>query len=102
MDDKRFTVTLEDGTELSGLRQNGSYYISDTPVTAETFDGNCYSVTISDGENAEEHENMELINIIPLDGGYGFALRQRSEEEIKADQLRADVDYALMMLDDIE
>ena len=44
MDNKKYSITLADGTVISDLRLNGNNYISETPLTPELFDGNCSTV----------------------------------------------------------
>lgn len=98
MDDKIYSVTLADGTVISGLSMNGNNYISKTEISADIFDGNLSSVTISDGENEETFENMDLIHLTAYDSGeYWFALRELSEDEIERLQLRSDIEYLSMM-----
>ena len=46
--DKKYTITLNDGTKIENLRLNGNNFISAAPVTKNMFDGNCSEVTISD------------------------------------------------------
>lgn len=62
--DKRYKITLSDGTELSNLRLNGNNYISTVKLDAAVFEGNCNQVLISDGEEEIRHENMELVQIV--------------------------------------
>ena len=97
MEDKTYKIVLADGTELGGLRLNGNNYISDTEVTEATFAGKLGRVIISDGEIAETHENMELVQIQKHSDGWWFILRDVPESERAARQLRADVDYLLVM-----
>lgn len=87
MDGKNHTVTLADGTVLSGLSLNGNNYISSAKITAAVFAGNCSPVVISDGETEERHENMQLVQITEDNGEYWFVLRDVPEQELRFNQL---------------
>lgn len=97
MDEKLYTITLADGTEISNLRLNGNNFISDTPVDSEIFDENCSPVVISDGDNEETHANMELVQVTPVGTEYWFVLRDISEEELEKIRNRSDLEYIAMM-----
>ena len=105
-----FTVTLADGTQLSGLELNGNNFVSKKEVTEETFRGKLSKVIIEGDAEADEagligeHSNMELVQIAHytqkthgLADGWYFALREIPANELKDRQLRADVDYAIML-----
>ena len=105
-----FTVTLADGTQLGGLELNGNNFVSKKEVTEETFRGKLGRVVIEGDVEADEarligtHENMELVQIAHYaqathgcEDGYYFVLRDIPASEQEKRQLRADVDYALML-----
>ena len=105
-----FTVTLADGTQLNGLEMNGNNFVSKTEVTAQTFAGKLGRVSITGDADADEagligeHSNMELVQIAHytqkthgMADGYYFALREIPADELEKRQLRADVDYAIML-----
>ena len=105
-----FTVTLADGTQLDGLEMNGNNFVSKTEVTAATFAGKLSKVTISGDAEADEagfigeHHNMELVQVAHytqkthgMPDGWYFALREIPADEMEKRQLRADVDFALML-----
>lgn len=97
MNDKKYSVTLADGTVFQNLVLNGNNFISTAPVSAESFVNNCSPVNIFDGETEEVHENMELIQVRELDNHWWFVLRDITEEELKQISLRADIEYIAMM-----
>ena len=97
MENKIYTITLADGTELGGLSLNGDNFISKTPVAAEAFEGNCSPVRISDGESEALHENMDLVQVTRVGGDYWFVLRDLSADELAQLQIRADIEYLAMM-----
>ena len=104
------TVTLADGTQLGGLEMNGNNFVSKTEVTAQTFAGKLGRVSITGDAEADEagligeHSHMELVQVAHytqkehgLADGWYFALREIPANELKDRQLRADVDYAIML-----
>lgn len=99
MDEKIYTITLEDGTLLEDLRLNGNNFISDKKIDASVFDGRLGRVIINDGESDEIHTNMALVQVDKMGDEYWFVLRDVSAEEIANAKLRADLDYLAMMTD---
>ena len=98
MDSKTYTITLADGTVLDNLKLNGNNFISNTPINADIFNENCYSVIISDGENSETYNNMELVQITEQEPGkYWFVLRELSASELARIKMQSDIDYVAMM-----
>jgi len=97
MEEKIYTITLADGTTLTNIRQNGDNFISDTPLDSDVFLDNCSPVIISDGENEEMHENMELVQVTTVGNEYWFVLRDMSAEELEKIRLQADIEYIAMM-----
>lgn len=97
MDEKTYKITLADGTELSDLRLNGNNFISKVPVAPEIFEGNCSTVTISDGLAEETHENMSLVQVKEMNGEYWFIIRDLTPEELYRIKIQADIEYIAMM-----
>lgn len=92
------------------MELNGNNFVSKKEVTAETFRGKLGRVVIEGDAEADEagligtHEHMELVQVAHytqathgLADGYYFALRDIPAEEQEKRQLRADVDYAIML-----
>ena len=96
-EEKVYTVTLADGTELTNLTLNGNNFISETAIGAAVFEDNCSPVVISDGETEETHEHMELVQVTVYGGDYWFVLRDIPQEELEKIQTRADIEYIAMM-----
>ena len=46
MDDKKYSVTLADGTIIENLRLNGKKFVSDVNNFKIVFDGNCHTVMV--------------------------------------------------------
>lgn len=99
MDEKIYTITLKDGTQIENLRMNGNNFISQEQINPEIFDGNLGEVTINDGENDELHENMGLVQVTQMGDEYWFVLRDIPASEIANKKLRSDLDYLAMMAD---
>lgn len=99
MDEKIYTITLKDGTQIENLRMNGNNFISQEQINPEIFDGNLGEVTINDGENDEVHENMGLLQVTQMGDEYWFVLRDIPASEIANEKLRSDLDYLAMMAD---
>ena len=99
MEEKIYTITLEDGTQIENLRMNGNNFISQEQIDPEIFDGNLGEVTINDGENDEVHENMGVVQVTQMGDEYWFVLRDIPASEIANKKLRSDLDYLAMMAD---
>ena len=99
MDEKKYSVTLADGTVLEDLTLNGNNYVSKVPIDKTIFDGNCYSVTVSDGEQEETQENMECVQVTQMGEEFWFVLRKLSEEELTNAKIRSDIEYIALMCD---
>lgn len=99
MDDKVYSITLADGTEIAGLKLNGNNFVSLVEVSADTFEDNTYPVIISDGETAEEHPYMTLVQVTQMGEEWWFILRDLSQEELRDAKVRADIDYIALMTD---
>ena len=64
-------------------------------ITEKAFEGKLSEVVIEDSDgNTETHINMELIAVLPLDGGYGFALRDMTAAEIEKAELTEKLENA--------
>lgn len=97
MDEKVYTITLENGTKIENLRLNGNNFISQEQIDPEIFDGNLGKVVINYGENNEVHENMGLVQVTQMGEEYWFVLRDIPASEIANAKLRSDLDYLVMM-----
>lgn len=97
MDKKTYVITLADGTEIRNLRLNGNNFISAVPIDAATFEGNCSTVIVNDGENDEVHENMELVQLTPMGEEYWFVLRDLTDGELEKIKMQSDIEYVAMM-----
>lgn len=107
MADSKYTITLSDGTALTGLTLNGGNFVSKKEVSAETFAGRLRNVVIAgpvDGFGlVGQHEVMELLQVAHytkakhgVEDGYYIALRDIPAEELERLRDRADIDYLAM------
>ena len=94
-----YTITLADGTIISNLTKNGTNYVSNTKITADTFLGNCSPLMIRGDESVEFHSNAELVNIMEINGQYYIAFRDIPQNELREAKMRSDLDYLAMMSD---
>lgn len=99
MDNKKYTVTLADGTVISDLSMNGNNFVSASPISADIFAGNCCPVVIASEESQEKHEAMDLIHCTQYGQEYWFALRDLSNEELMNIRNRSDIEYIAMCCD---
>lgn len=76
-----YTITLSNGTALSGLVLNGNNFIAPNEIADSVFDGNLGTVTISDGEKEDVYADMVLLSNIVRDGQSWIVLNRKSEEE---------------------
>lgn len=100
MEKRTFEITLDDGTQIKDLEQNGNNYISAKELTTEDFAGKLGRVKITGSDGTEEaHENMELVQITKDQGKYWFVLRELTEEEIFRRGMQSRMEYMAMMSD---
>lgn len=94
-----YTITLSDGSQITDLHLNGNNFISQNKITKEMFEGKLSHVTIASEYYAEEHENMELVQITQYNGEYWFVLVEIPESEMRIRKLISNMDYLAMMTD---
>ena len=102
-----YTMTLNDGTEITELRMINNTLRRTEEMTAEMFRGKLSPVTITGerGEGEDEdwggiagtHEAMEVCYVKQIDGDYALALADIDPDVWERRKLRADVDFALML-----
>lgn len=97
MDEKRFSITLADGTTFQNLRLNGNNFISDTPIDAAAFENNCSPLIVSDGENQEIHEHAALVQITVHGGEHWVVIRDLLPDELSRIKIQSDIEYLAMM-----
>ncbi len=90
-------LILADGTELTGFRQNGTNYVSDTKVDEAVFEGNLSTLTITDGEETMVMHNAELIQQVRYSDGWYLCFRELSPQELEYATLSGRIDYLAMM-----
>lgn len=80
-----YTITLADGTKLTGLSKNGDNFISTEKVDESIFTDNLSTMTITDEETSEETvlTDAELIQQVQYkeDGDWYLCFREISQQE---------------------
>lgn len=85
---------------MEGLKLNGNNYISSKKLTEDMFEDNLSHVVFTDSEgNAEEHDNMALVQITKVGKEYWFVLRDLTAQEIRDAKIQANIEYIAMMAD---
>lgn len=78
----QYTITLADGTQLTGLGKNGDNFVSKTKVEESIFKDNLATMTVSDGETEEVYTDMVFIQQMKwADGTFYLAFREKSQQE---------------------
>ena len=99
-----YTITLNDGTKITGLTFERNIFWNDTELRAEMFKGKLNPVTItSDAEDytgiTGTHEHMELCYVKQMEGKYALALNDIPDDRWETEKLRANQEYIAMMTD---
>ena len=89
---EKVTITFADGESIEADRNGGSFIV-DVPFVH----GDLSEVTIEGEEETIVLRNAELLECASVDGRNWFTLREIPAEKIEAEQLRADVDYLLLI-----
>lgn len=99
-----YTLILSNGEVLQGVERNGQTWQTKQEVTEETFRGGLRSVKVEGPEPEEGIEDLrgiyerQRLDALYSNGDWrSFVLTGISAEEQEKIQLRADVDYALML-----
>lgn len=87
---EKVTITFAGGDSIEA-EKNGGSFIVDEPFEEKDLS----EVTIEGAEETTVLHDAELIECASVDGRYWFTLREITEAEAEAVQLRADVDYLL-------
>lgn len=97
--DSTYKIVLADGREIKNLRMNGNNFVSDSPIDNSIFEGNLSPVTIYTDGVPEVHPHMALVQNVRMGFEYMFILRDMTQQELDAIQIRADLDFIAMMSD---
>lgn len=88
------TITFSNGDAITA-QQNGNCYIIPNKIIFPDLDGVHVSGDADLGDYT--YTNAQLIEPYAIDDNYWFAFREIPAEQIAAEQLRADVDYLLII-----
>ena len=97
-----YTITLNDGTKISGLTFENNLLMSDAELRSDMFRGKLAPVTItSDDDNFNEitgiHPHMEVCYIREIEGKFGLALADISDSIWDNSRRDANIAYIAMM-----
>lgn len=77
-----YTITLANGTKLTGLDMNGTNYVSKEKVDETIFEDNLSTMKVSDGETETTYTDMVFIQKMEwADGTFYLAFREKTKEE---------------------
>ena len=97
-----YTIDLGNGTVLNNIELNGNNYISSENLTEDIFE-DMELVSIVDNETGESEQlhNVVLVALSKYPEGWYFVLRELSEEELKAQQLEAQIFFTAIATDSL-
>lgn len=95
----KYTITLNDGSQLDDLTMNGSMFVSKTEITPEKLRPEALAavtVTEIDGSTTTETQLQNAVcdNILHWPEGWLFNLRQPTAEEMERKALETRLDEA--------
>ena len=77
-----YTITLANGTKLTGLDMNGTNYVSKEKVDETSVKDNLSTMKVSDGETETTYTDMVFIQQMEwADGTFYLAFREKTKEE---------------------
>ncbi len=78
------TIRLHDGREITGLKMNGTNFVSETKIDESLFVNNLKTMIVIDDENKEtEYHNVELIQQVQYADGWYSCFRELTADEIE-------------------
>lgn len=93
-----WNITLSDGTKISDLELNGTNFVSKVKIDESIFKSNLDTVTISDGEQEMQYNDLIFIQQQEWEDGYYIAFAQKTAADV-TDELMIDMDYRLTLLE---
>ncbi len=96
------TITLNDGTAISGLTFDRNIFWSESPITAKSLHGKLNPVIITSTDPDDtgitgEHAHMEVCYVKEMNGKYALALADIPDDRWEMEKLRANQEYIAMM-----
>ena len=86
--DYKYTITLADGKQLTGLGLNGNNFVSTEKIDESIFNGNLSTMTVSDGVSETVYNDVELIQQMQWsDGTWYLVFRELTPFEKKEKML---------------
>lgn len=100
-----YTITLANGTKLTGLGMNGTNYVSKEKVDETIFKDNLSTMKVTNGETETTYTDMVFVQQMEwADGTYYLAFREKTRMELLTEEITenstgmADVQDALVEL----
>lgn len=92
MESKTYTLTLADGTAITGLKLNGSCYVAATEQDTKAFaDENLKTVKVSDGTSEQTRTNLRFNSQFKGPDGYYLTFDELSAAEVTARDLNTQI-----------
>lgn len=77
-----YKIKLHDGREITGLKKNGTNFVSATKIDESIFKNNLKTMIVTDEENKEtEYHNVELIQQVQYADGWYLAFIEKNISE---------------------
>lgn len=77
-----YKIKLHDGREITGLKKNGTNFVSATKIDESIFKNNLKTMMVTDEENKEtEYHNVELIQQVQYADGWYLAFIEKNISE---------------------
>lgn len=95
MEEKKVTLVLSDGTELTGFTENGNNYITNTKIDEAVFTDKLETLTIKYDDGTERVLNSAyLVQQVTYDEGktYWLCFAEKTEMEKLLDRIKANED----------
>lgn len=87
-----YTITLANGTKLTGLDMNGTNYVSKEKVDETIFKDNLSTMKVSNGETETTYTDMVFVQQMEwADGTFYLAFREKTKEEKLAEKITANL-----------
>lgn len=90
MNDKKYIVTLSDGTEIKNLRLNGNNFISTVEIKEQLFDKGLEEVTVTGPDGTQVWHNCKLIQVMIINSEWWFILAEKTQDEIEKERIEAE------------
>ena len=91
--EETFKITLSNGKKFLNLRQNGSYFISDSKISKLDFVKGLKEIIVESKNGINKYLNCEIVDLHQQNGEYWFAIRELSDGEVQQKKMQLDMEY---------